>query len=687
MKKSPRAVAVEAAPQDPRLITVPGDDTTPAGHRYNDTFGNDFRQMVDWSADHERQVLQLLATAQQHQVPIHNGMGIDYRAYNVPVEAIAVFLQSVPKAEAEADDVKKYFFDRDGHFNIVTDDGRQRRLDAVELNRRLVWIADTFVKPLWAEKTDATERRVALRNRLLDYGATAKIVAGQDTKALPPLPRGVDATAARTVGVLVAPWLTEAFVDKLVGGVSPISPAATVEWFTDAGDPIPLALRVDVRGENVDLVGDHRVLLNNIRGKDASVPTPLRVQALQYQKLLSTRNADGELVYTSTSLSRELGCSTDKINNALYYTEIAQEIRDAIDTGRIALKLCVTGRDCICYGFDKSATRQLLTGEQQLAIWGELLRAFSVEASADEGIPDNAPTRALLRKIKSEVLAGTKWADGGASRRVSKSVEASKAAAARAGVGADADNTSSTDTSALDDMRKPLSAIAGGDDDDVDDTTSRSSSGSTAKKPGASSAPASAPVPGGYAAASAPRSIRAGLAIKAKMMSTQLADFVATDRDADEDGLVLAVADAVGAYYEGGDASKLFARFPVLLEAVAGGASGGSGAGTKRGGGAATTPIAKSSRTPRPVSPLQRQQNLKDAVALAVEKVEAVGGAVTEGAIGKMLNEAADEVCAGNADAEFLVDASKLLREHVASFATKPLQEDMANHIRESLYS
>lgn len=651
LKKSPRAVAVESTPQLPVLITVPGDASTPAGHRYDDTYGNDFRQDIEWSEDHERQVLQLLATAQQHQLPVHNGMSITYRTFNVPVEAIAVFLQSVPKADAVADDVKKYFSDSDGYFNIVTDDGRQRRRGAVEVNRRLNWIADTFVRKLWADTSDATERRVALRNRLLSYDSKA---ATADQKA-PPQPRDATDTS-------VAAWLTEAFVDKLIGPVA---------WFADNGDPIPLALRVDVRGENVDLANDHTVLLNNIRGAAASVPTPLHVDAKRYKKMLAALDTDGEPRYTLTTLAKELKCSNDKIMNAIYYTEIAAEIREAIDHGRVALKLCVTGRDCICYGFVATVAhggRQLLTTEQQLAIWGELLRAFSVEAIGEDGIPDNAATRAILRKIKSEILAGTPWADSNKAASPRKSLEASKAAAARAGIGAAAPTV---DTSALDAMKAPLSKIAGGDDtdDDRDADDTAPSKKSLTSKPAAASTPP-------LAGRTAPVTIRAALATKAKLMMTTLSDFVATDRDADEDGLVLAVADAVAAVYEGGDPKVLFARFPVLLEAL------GTSVGTVK------KPRSSSTPTPRgPVSPLQRQQQLKDTVARAIEMVEEIGGAVTEGAISKMLNAAADEVCSGSAAAEFLIDAAALLKVNASDFATAPRQDDLANHIREGLYS
>ena len=67
--------------------------------------------------------------------------------------------------------------------------------------------------------------------------------------------------------------------------------------------------------------------------------------------------------------------------------------------------------------------------------------------------------------------------------------------------------------------------------------------------------------------------------------------------------------------------------------------------------------------------------------------VEEIGGAVTEGAISKMLNAAADEVCSGSAAAEFLIDAAALLKVNASDFATAPRQDDLANHIREGLYS
>lgn len=42
MNKSPRALALEAQPFNPALLTIAGDATTPNGLRYVNTFLNDY---------------------------------------------------------------------------------------------------------------------------------------------------------------------------------------------------------------------------------------------------------------------------------------------------------------------------------------------------------------------------------------------------------------------------------------------------------------------------------------------------------------------------------------------------------------------------------------------------------------------------------------------------------------------
>ena len=46
MNKSPRALALEAQPFNPALLTIAGDATTPNGLRYVNTFLNDYRIAV-----------------------------------------------------------------------------------------------------------------------------------------------------------------------------------------------------------------------------------------------------------------------------------------------------------------------------------------------------------------------------------------------------------------------------------------------------------------------------------------------------------------------------------------------------------------------------------------------------------------------------------------------------------------
>lgn len=611
MNKSARAAAIEAAPVPPEYITVPGDAATFNGHLFTDTFANDYRQEIGWTDEHELQILQMLATAE-----IVDGV-------QVPREPITVFCQTVAEGDGLIREYGGYSIDSftTNRFLLVTDDGRQRRLAAAELNRRIDWIVKNF-----------DTRHDSARDALFSYNVNPGNIP------LPPRPPGV---AAPSGSEAPAPWLTEAFIDKL--------------W---NGPVLPIALRCIVAGEDVNL-NDPSLLINNLRAKKATINTPLRVLAKQYSKLLSTKNSKGE-PYTVASLATEMGVAHDTVASALYYSEITQDLRDAIDAKRVALRLCVIGRECIAYGFE-GKTRTLLSEDQQLAIWGELLRAFAVEA-ADGGIPDNAATRRVLRTIKGKILAGTPLAD--VEKRERAGAKATSEAADRYVAAATA---ADVDTSALDDMSKSLARVAAEEAADEESATKSTSK----RKP--SNVP-SAPEPG--LRASAPVTIRAQLATKAKMLRASLTDFDTMDRDPDEEGLVLAVADAVALVYEGASPATAFARFPVLLEAI-------EGAGKAAG-------AAKAKKTKKPArnlaSPFGRADAVREIVAVAVDMYGDVG---TIKQIEASISEAAEQVCEGidaAVLAEIIVEASKLLHKVGDDFATAPRQDTLANHIREGLY-
>lgn len=595
MNKSARAAAIEAAPVPPEYITVPGDAATFNGHLFTDTFANDYRQEIGWTDEHELQILQMLATAE-----IVDGV-------QVPREPITVFCQTVTEGDGLSLDAGQYaVVSQDYRCLLVTDDGRQRRLAAAELNRRIDW--------------------VMARMQELGHGPIYETL-----QKLPNNPA----------------WVTEAFINRLL--------------------LIPIALRCIVAGEDVNL-NDPSLLINNLRAKKATINTPLRVLAKQYSKLLSTKNSKGE-PYTVASLATEMGVAHDTVASALYYSEIAQDLRDAIDAKRVALRLCVIGRECIAYGFE-GKTRTLLSEDQQLAIWGELLRAFAVEAG-DGGIPDNAATRRVLRTIKGKVLAGTPFAD--VEKRERTGAKAANEAADRYVAAATA---ADVDTSALDDMAKSLSRVAAEETGADDGAEDGSSAKSTAKRK--STDVPSAPEPG--LRASAPVTIRAQLATKAKMLRASLTDFDTMDRDPDEEGLVLAVADAVALVYEGASPATAFARFPVLLEAIEG---AGWGAGK-------AASAAKAKKVKKPArnlsSPFGRMDAVREVVAVAVDLS---GNAVTLKQIEASISEAAEQVCEGTDAAvlaEIIVEASKLLHTVGDDFAIAPRQDTLVNHIREGLY-
>jgi len=123
----------------------------------------------------------------------------------------------------------------------------------------------------------------------------------------------------------------------------------------------------------------------------------LRATAEAYKKQLD----DG---CTITQLSRLHKVVPDGIYNHLYFLDLHEDVQAAIESEQIALKLAVTGVDCICYGFvDEGNKRELLTPVQQLKILRNLQYAFR---DSSVGIPDNDITRAILAKIKGRALTG-----------------------------------------------------------------------------------------------------------------------------------------------------------------------------------------------------------------------------------------------------------------------------------------
>jgi hypothetical protein len=641
MNKSPRALALEAHPFDPACLTVAGDATTPNGQRYVDSFLNDYRNpnMVSWSPAHEALVLSLVQTARPaDNMPI---------AVNVPVgEADGVVLMTTP----------------DG-VDVLVEDGRQRRRSSVVFNARLRWIADVFMTQLLSTDAPTIED---LKQRLLDFGpdgaATAVHVEGDEGVQPPPICRGSYDAPPLQPGDVIAPWLTKGFVEAIT---------SSTPFFTEEGEAIPLFLRLDVRGEDIDL-SDPTLLLHNILRKESVIPTPRAVKAQQVRRLLDLRTEDGEPIYTSYTLAQKLGLSADTINHLVEYLAIDQKIRAAVNADQISLKLAVTGREAICFGYDDKNKRHLLSAELQCEIFTRLCDAFRVEVS-DGGIADNMATRAVLRKIKAEALQGTEFAAGTTRPgRETASVKASREAAARVGV------------DVFDDMAKGLSRVAAeaaAEEDEGDSDYSAAAVGSDSdggdktavskKKPTIAdrhveeaSKPASMPTM---------RVLREQIHERAKKLRANVETFdLRGDDDVDSNGLVLSTAHAVLCYLDG-DSTALI-RFPVLAEALRGVVAPSASA-------PAAAPVATKPAPSAKPSPFAIADMAKDIVAKSVDLWE--DAKQTEPRqIAEHLNTAAEEM---RAPAEALIQAAAKLESLLKDFAARPLPEGVAVFVRESL--
>jgi hypothetical protein len=322
--------AVTAAVYLPQQIVVPGDDTE-AGQRYAKTFANDHRAKLDWSDKHELQVLHLLSSSTKRG------------NYCVPAEPLSVFLVCNDDGTL-AEDSRR--------FDLVTDDGRQRRRDGMVLNERLRQIAADYASDI----VDGTL---------------------------------YDALVAR------APrpdWLTATFAEEL----------ATGPWFNADGSPCLLAFRVDVVAENPDL-DDPSILLDNVRRKEASIPTPLPALAKQYTSLLGAKRNGALLFPHITKLAEKIGKSPQHVRSVLDYEKLDPVLKDAVDKQTIGLGLAVVGPDCIAF-VTVDGEKKPLPCEAQVAVYKELAATYAVELV--DGIADNKTTRKGIALIKERLGFG-----------------------------------------------------------------------------------------------------------------------------------------------------------------------------------------------------------------------------------------------------------------------------------------
>jgi hypothetical protein len=632
MNKSPRALALEAQPFNPALLTIAGDATTPNGLQYVNTFLNDYRNpdMISWSPAHEALVLSLAQTARPAG------------SVNVPTgEPDGVILMGDDK---------------------LVEDGRQRRRCSIVFNARLSWIADVFIPALLSADDLTTDD---LKRELIAYGpdgdSPAVYTEGSDSDTLPPpISQGSFDAPAPQPGDVIAPWLTKGFVEAIT---------STTPFFTEEGQAIPLYLRLDVRGEDVDL-SDPTLLLHNMLRKESVIPTPRAVKAQQVRRLLDLRTEGSEPVYTAYTLAQKLSLSADTIHHLVEYLAIDQRIRNAIDATQISLKLAVTGREAICFGYDDKNKRHLLPADTQCAIFDKLCDAFRIEVT-DGGIADNMATRAVLRKIKAELLQGTEFAAGTARPvRETASIKASREAAARVGV------------DVFDDMSKGLARVASeaseaedegdadytalGSDSDSDKTTAKPKKPSIADRHvEEASKPASMPTM---------RVLREQIHDRAKKLRANVETFdMRGDDDVDSNGLVLSTAHAVLCYLDGD--STALVRFPVLAEALRGVVSAAAAPAV-----AAPRPVAAATSKP---SPFAVADMAKDIVAKSVDLWE--DAKQTEPRqIAEHLNTAAEDM---RAPAEALIQAAAKLESLLKDFAARPLPEGVAVFVRESLYA
>ena len=198
--------------------------------------------------------------------------------------------------------------------------------------------------------------------------------------------------ALTRAGIRRPAWLTATFAEEL----------ATGPWFNAEGSPCLLAFRVDVVAENPDL-DDPSILLDNVRRKEASIPTPLPALAKQYTSLLGAKRNGALLFPHITKLAEKIGKSPQHVRSVLDYEKLDPVLKEAVDKQTIGLGLAVVGPDCIAF-VTVDGEKKPLPWEAQVAVYKELTAAQAVEMV--DGIPDNKTTRYMITMIKERLGFG-----------------------------------------------------------------------------------------------------------------------------------------------------------------------------------------------------------------------------------------------------------------------------------------
>lgn len=389
---------------DPGLLVVAGDESTEEGRKLAGTYLDDGRANLPWGPEHEKILIGLLT-----------GSSLVKITESVEAPDGGLVKRHLEVAVSDGQPVLVYLQGHDEEWFPVAHDGRQRRRAALELNRRLRWIAGIV-----DGVADGRIRKPARRNALVKIGhAAAKgrewaDIVADDKIGLSKVVLDLDIAAYSSpeVGGSLA-WLTDTFVNHVVGSED-LGEQGKKGWLhveKDAdGNPVAVRsydawLKIFVAGTNID-PKDPFILLGNVAAKEAQVQTPPSLLAEQIDRIVSARmnpdDPNSEPLYDQAAVLEKFGMSPSTLENYQLVRGLCDEVVKLVDSREMSLNFAVGDRLSAFVTWPKGQKRSALPFDKQ-----RLILQLLADELGDE--PNRFRGPAALKaaaKIRDGVLSG-----------------------------------------------------------------------------------------------------------------------------------------------------------------------------------------------------------------------------------------------------------------------------------------
>ena len=423
----------------PGALVVAGDGSE-SGQRYAGTGFDDGRQGIAWSERHEAIVSGFLTSAKFVKNP----------ADDAPRGSKIAIAPERP--------VSVYVVGTDENYDLIVEDGRQRRRAAAELNDRVAKIA-TWVAAHPEANSDSKRRIGALKyfsEAHTDADGRLCTLIGKTSASTAAIAYDDGTTGDVDLDTLTKlyPWATREFF-FLVFGTDEYGEENEKSWIvvrkvkTDEAVTLhvePILMHLTVVVAEVNPKADMHLLASITARQEGTIPTPMSVKARIFERLTAP-GPNGKPAMSRDAAGKRLGMSGDAVTNYLKFLNLHPDVQSAIEADRVSMAIVISGSGkpgCMFTRPDKKSDYVALPLDIQAKIWEALAAEFP--ADADGNLPSIKGAKAYTKamKIQKAIIDGKDPSNEPETEETAQENES----ASDAGEVSETDATASQDTTA-----------------------------------------------------------------------------------------------------------------------------------------------------------------------------------------------------------------------------------------------